>query len=79
MQAKNANHVAEHIFAYFCYVIKSEVDVRRMSGGYKENTKRIQEKYKENTREIPGEYQKNTRKTQKPYCAISNRPSSSGE
>ena len=34
MQAKNANHVAEHIFAYFCYVIKSEVDVRRMSGGY---------------------------------------------
>lgn len=50
-----------------------------MSGGYKENTKRIQEKYKENTREIQGEYQKNTRKTQKPYCAISNRPSSSGE
>lgn len=53
MQAKNANHVAEHIFAYFCYVIKSEVDVRRMSGGYKENTKRIQEKYKENTRKTP--------------------------
>lgn len=50
MQAKNANHVAEHIFAYFCYVIKSEVDDRRMSGGYKENTKRIQEKYKENIR-----------------------------
>ena len=61
MQAKNANHVAEHIFAYFCYVIKSEVDVRRMSGGYKENTRRIPEKHK------------------KPYCAISNRPSSNGE
>lgn len=61
MQAKNANHVAEHIFAYFCYVIKSEVDVRKMSGGYKENTKRIQKKYKENTREIQGEYQKNTK------------------
>ncbi len=72
MQAKNANHVAEHIFAYFCYVIKSEVDVRRMSGGYKENTKRIQEKYKENTRKTP-------EKTQKPYCAISNRPSSNSE
>lgn len=40
MQAKNANHVAEHIFAYFCYVIKSEVDVRRMSGGYKEKHKK---------------------------------------
>lgn len=54
MQAKNANHVAEHIFAYFCYVIKSEVDVRR-----------IQRKHKENTREIQGEYQKNTRKNTK--------------
>ena len=72
MQAKNANHVAEHIFAYFCYVIKSEVDVRRMSGGYKENTKRIQEKYKENTRKTP-------EKHKKPYCAISNRPSSNSE
>ena len=62
MQAKNANHVAEHIFAYFCYVIKSEVDVRRMSGGYKENTKRIQKK---NTKRTQEKYKENTRKTQK--------------
>ena len=61
MQAKNANHVAEHIFAYFCYVIKSEVDVRRMSGGYKENTKRIQK----NTKRTQEKYKENTRKTHK--------------